>query len=514
MIKVFLASSSKYRFGKKNNTEHGKDLKNILEKIENKIIEEGLSNEVSITPWWECLSFKTAGDFIDSLIDVVHEYNLGIFVLGKDIEFKEQQDGYFPNNNVMIEVGMFKVMGKKTFIIEDGNIIKPSDLNSSKSVKFSEIDNLVRGFIETIKTIIDENKIWTQKETCVYYNYNLPIQIMNFNNNYVDLRKWCTKALFVGSKSAYLWEKRESSDPYDEDLVIENFAQRKTFSSACAKFDNIISFGPGAGTIDGKLVQVCAQIQPKICYIPIDINAYLIIKSAQKISSQGKQIPFAILDDFEQNECYPRLASLVEMNKNKIGKNNLFSMLGVTFSNLTMDCNTFCSNMNMIMKDTNDHLFLDVIIYDDTNGGFKDDEELRRKIDDQIEMYWELIKNSIIRKGLCEDCDRLNCKDLRVDLNIPTKLNRYTKIPETKILRVSYNNNTLFIAKYYQYEKIKKFFERHFTIVDSEIYPEYLRGVFLLKKKKKNTAYPRKRGNANNQRKNSKRKQNRHFNNK
>jgi hypothetical protein len=511
MIKVFLASSSKYRFGKKNNTEYGKALKNIIEQIEKQMAAEGLTEVVSITPWWDCLSFKTAGDFIDSLIDVVHEYNLGIFVLGKDIE-SQKSDDYFPNNNVMIEVGMFKVMRKKTFIIEDGNIIKPSDLNASQSVKFSETANIVRGFIATTKTIINEKTIWQQNETCVYYNYELPLQIMNFNNNTADLQRWCTKALFVGSKSAYLWGKREISAPYDEELVIEDFAQRNTFSSACANIDNIISFGPGAGKIDCKLVEVCEQVQPKICYIPIDINAYLIIRSAQKISGMGKQIPFAILDDFEKNECYTRLATLVEMNKNKIGKNNLFSMLGVTFSNLTMDCNTFCGNMKKVMKDANDHLFLDVIIYDDTNGGFKDEKELREKIDEQIDIYWELIKNSIKRKGLCEDCDNLDYRNLKIELNTPPKLNVYTKIPETKILSVSYNNNILFIAKYYQYEKIKQFFGRHFTIVDSEIYPESLRGVFLLKKKTNSTNYPRKKGNAYNRRKSSLRKQHSHFN--
>lgn len=485
MIKVFLASSSNYRFDKEDSSAKAAELKNIIESIKVGIHREMWDDQVSITPWWNCIKFKTAGEVLEALIDIVHEYDLGIFVFGKDnMAIEKEQVEYFPNNNVLIELGMFKVMGKKTFIIEDGSIIKPSDINNAKTVKFSETDNIVDGFVETIKNIKKDSRFHQYDNACVYYDYNLPNKFINFNDsNKNELQKWCTKSLFVGTKSAFLWNIIEERESYNEHLVVQDFAQRTAFLETSTKIDNIISFGPGVGRIDESLME-CPNIQPNICYIPIDLNASLVIKSVQRISKMGKQIPFAVIDDFEENACYPRLAKLIEQNRNKIGKNNLFSMLGVTFSNLAMNCSSFCSKMNVIMQDKEDHLLLDVIVYDNIDSKLNTEEELKKIVSHQInDEYWEIIRNSIVKKGLSKAPKKHELKIKFDTFNNSNDINKYTKIPGTKILSVTYKDNVLFIAKYYKFNEIKNFFEKQFDVVDSKIYAGQLRGVFLLKKK-------------------------------
>ena len=491
MINVFLASSSKFMPERSSGATTLSYIITLLEK----------DNNVKITPWWDCNTLKT-GFILTSLNEVVDSFDMGIFVLGQDIQ---EQSGEtikaWPNHNVIAELAMFYTAGKGIFVLsEDSQIEIPSDFKSINQVLFSDQSGIQSGFKKALNELKHPRDINNSYDKCcVYYNPDLSRKFMKFNAPVKtnkppedDLKEWESRALYVGTKSAYLWNTIERAHTYPEQLAISKFTSNKTNRKWDADskikslneidINNIVSFGPGIGSIDKSLIHSFLPSKPY--YIPVDLNVSLAIESMSEMKKTNN-IPFAIIDDFEEKSCYNKLSPILESNKRLIGSNNLFSMLGVTFSNLSMTCDDFFYSMIGLMKDEKDYLLLDVIIWDGLNKkNLKKSisEHIMTKLKDNVG-FWKLIQNSIRKKGL-KNCN--NYQDLEINFfdNGSPEHQRRTTIPDTMIAYIMHKKNIITIAKYYKYESFKKEILEHFDLVASAKYPDLSRGVFLIQKKK------------------------------
>lgn len=490
MINVFLASSSKFITGKSAEATTLTFIISGLEKCE--------PGNIKITTWWNCAALKT-GFILSALDEVIDSYDMGIFVYGKDIH---EQSKDWPNHNVIAELAMFHTAGKGMFVLcEDPQIEIPSDFKSINYALFSDTEGIRSGFKKALDDLKHPKDINSYGKCCVYYNPDLSHKYIKFNAPLKinkppeeDLKEWESRALYVGTRSAYLWNAIEGVSTYPEHLAISRFTSSKAnrrwdTDSKINSLDeidinNVVSFGPGIGSIDETLIHAFLPAKP--CYIPVDMNVSLAIES-MSVMGRTNDIPFAIIDDFEENACYTKLSPILESNKRLIGSNNLFSMLGVTFSNLSMTCDDFFYSMKGLMKDEKDYLLLDVIIYDGLKKEKKIslNESIRKDILEKIAKnsgFWNLIQNSIRKKGL-KKCPKP--QNLVIDFFNTNALEyqRRTTIPETKIAFIQHENNIITIAKYYKYESFKKEIRQHFDLVASAKYPDLSRGVFLLQKK-------------------------------
>lgn len=499
IINVFIGSSSKFIYNEKTEgTRTPKDkLKSVIQKIEEEI--DNKSWNVKINPWWKY--FKEAGTLLGSFSMILQENDIGIFVMGKDVNPNEnrikkkskhatirnnQKDSFLPNMNVIAEFGMFNAIGKTTFIIMEGNHIKlPSDMNGINSVTLERPDEVVTGFLQTLEYYMKSSHPSGESEyekICTYYDASLSNRITTLYEGYrKSFKQWETKALYVGSKSANIWKNVENDDNYTEYLVVRDFVQNHENEIKHLPIQNVISFGPGAGKVDSELMNYLEDTY----YIPIDLNVSLAIKSAKAVTDiPGCHVPFAVIDDFELPSFYRNIGKLIEARKKEIGKYNLFSFLGVTFSNLSMTCDRFFTYMKRLMKDDNDYLLIDAIIYDKEK-----DEDLVENVKKQIDKYYqELLVNSINKKGLTVQIEGqqnlstiLEVNTINNDKNNQEYIKRVS-IPNTKLVCVKYQDIILLIAKYYKFEEIEKYISKYFDIEIKE--PIKNRGVFLLKKQR------------------------------
>jgi len=121
--------------------------------------------------------------------------------------------------------------------------------------------------------------------------------------------------------------------------------------------DNIISFGPGAGSLDKEVLPVLSSIGTTK-YIPVDLNYYLLNLVSDNIERSNTNIivPYAIHGDFEDG-----MAEITKKINLKTLGNRIFLMLGSTFANIEIQETTFFSGLKGIMR-KGDYLFLETFL--------------------------------------------------------------------------------------------------------------------------------------------------------
>ena len=478
IFNVFLASDSRFIFSNKTNTSLL--LKNTIDEISNGVVNRDWNLKIKIVPWWDEPSFKKAGTTMDTLSHIAKTYDAGIFVLGKDLQGHDAK--FQPNSNVTLEYGMFKAAGKIAFLVKESDDVKPpTDMDGQNSTSLERPNEVVSGFLQTLKNYRNPERNTDYRNICIYYNSILSNKLTSLNDNSINqFREWETKALYVGSKSAGIWESVENSKEYNEYIIVRKFIDRNRQFLKTLPIENVISFGPGAGKVDIELM----KCMPDTYYIPIDLNVSLAIRSAKSVASiKGCHVPFAVIDDFEESGFYANFETLIETRKNETGKLNLFSLLGVTFSNLSMTCSEFFENIQWLMKDSEDFLLLDAIIYEN-----EDDEQLTKKVKLQLKKYEDLLRNSIRKKKLPNlPKTKLNKKvslndflEFEIVNNKSDEYANHVSIPETKLVFVKYKGNILLIAKFYRFDKLEDYISNRFEICRKETIQN--RGIFLLKK--------------------------------
>lgn len=517
-IRVFVSSSSNFRHDERlsyfteKDIPDSKNLKNIIDFVQKKCDEEYGPGVVEITPWWIEPLFKSAGTIKDTVYKISHDYDIGIFVIENDrkdirkceiISGKKRKKitGHTPNSNVYLEYGLFMSLGKFCYIIKrDNDTTLPTDISNENSISLSDPkEQIIEGILDTIEKFnrkrkeiepyIEHNQLYFYKDLSKnYMEYNAP-------EGKQKLADCGTKALFIGSKSAYLWGKIENNNDYPETIVVRDFVKKyweqrevKCFGFKDIEFDNVVSLGPGVGTIDRELLAPFRENNRIYYYIPVDINPLLAIASMNHV---GGDKAFAIVDDFEDAQFFVRLKRFLKDKGPEIGKNNLFSMLGVTFSNLSSNDSTLFSDLISVMENGNDFFLLDVIISDKTerDGEYMSDDEIEEFINKQIK--------SLFKDFLDSAVDRLVGESFELSCKVLSNNNRYSDVSGTKVVTITYSNdkannkannkdNILLVAKFYKFKEIKESLGEKFKIVTSAKYLENRRGVFLLQKRNVN----------------------------
>ena len=525
---VFLGCSNTFNYVGNPANKGAKELKRIITSIRDSC------PEVYIKPWWE---FVSGGEYIMQLVaDNILSCDFCIFVVAKDVETtypkdkknttdktnpndkKNKKDNkannmFVPNSNVLIELGFALAKGKKTLVLnwDPDDVIIPSDLKGKFYTDVKRQDGKINhakvteSFKKVYRGYIDDRKkntiLTKYKNINIYYNESLANEL----TNPIPPKEWGTKAMFIGSKSSKCWADIERNGNYAETGIIKSFINQqngivweddKIISSVQDIFiDNIVSFGPGAGTIDNDLVRCFRRGTYTPFYIPIDISIPLVTTAIDAVSKKaGYPIPFAIVDDFEEGTCFNRLKDLIESKEYEIHKRNLFSIVGVTFSNYSQAEDYFFDGILEIMNPEDDYLLLDVA------ADRQSEDELKLTVHNQINTdYKDWVEHSV-RKRFPEAME-LNKKSknkgnnkaslmdkvkVRV-LNGTDRFSRLTNVSGTRVLDCYFEDdperNSLLIIKHYDYENFKNYLKTKFVILASSYMEEKMRGLFILKKK-------------------------------
>ena len=302
-LEIFIASSSAYVIKKEDGnidveeTKNGK-LKPIIEGLE-------VAGFTPI-PWWDSIKvFKTGESFLTNLIGASKKFDGGIFVFGNDVEISEEKQinaTHVPNSNVLLEAGMFYASkGKKrTFIVIDEdykNNVKihiPSDIVGYKVAKLDAgaLNEEIKQFFQS------DNENDKYDKVTFYIGREVTKNILE--RKFVN---WKSKAQYIGTESARIWNEIEGSESYKinvdaiENLIKEIIVQKKVDFK---KVDNIVSFGSGNGYSDNKFLETIIEENKSLCYVPIDINPMLVFLASENIDKTVR-MPFALIDDFEGN---------------------------------------------------------------------------------------------------------------------------------------------------------------------------------------------------------------------
>jgi len=334
------------------------------------------------------------------------------------------------------------------------NIQIPSDVLGYEAPRLSDSD-LTERIRKFFTSSLEAEDAKFDKVTFYISEKNLKI---TKDRNY---KKWRTKALYIGNESARIWDKIEDDHAYEINIqAIKSFlgimikGEKVDFKN----IDNIVSLGCGNGITDNAFVKNVTQVNDSISYIPIDINPMMVHFASQNIDPTIR-IPFAIIDDFEENVDH--IENIINEKMIKIRKNNFFMMLGVTFSNLEGTEVLFFNKVKKWMG-PNDYFLIDLSLNSEN-----DKEKLRVTFED--DNYKKLLYNSLIKRKLI-NTDTLIDKDGFTPK--PIKKNnlkqQYTDLESTTVYSCKYKDTTLLISKRYNVEDIASLIGTHFKLIELE----------------------------------------------
>lgn len=495
-LKIFIASSSAFvEFNANGSINIEKSNNGKLKPIIEAINQCGFD----ATPWYENEKFLYKGDtLLSNLIKASKTFDGGIFVLGKDIK-KETTDKnvYIPNSNVLLEMGMFLSSRgiSRVFMVIDNEvnieIERPSDLQG-----YIYTDFITTDFSKEFRNFFSKSFLPSLFDKITFYHGESLTNCL-IKNEYKGIKGWKSKGLYIGTESARIWDSIESHDTYNRNIsFLEKFVEDCNSCNVDFRdLDNIVSFGSGNGKTDRLLVTEIKKKNDCICYVPIDINPYMAYIAMNEISSIPTRVPFVIIDDFEKN--IDHIGNIIENKTHIIGQNNLFSLLGVTFSNLeNTEDNIFLKIRNWM--GTGDYLLLDALIQNGENTVINELTSLLLSDDFSKPQYKKLIINSIKKKYREDGFFDLTYDDInnisnrafeyiQISEMETQKLGNYTNVENTRVLDcyLKYNNkkHTLLVAKRYDYKRLLKKIKQYFIVVHSDKNRVTNRGLFLLKVK-------------------------------
>lgn len=503
-ITVFLGSSNRFNYVDNPNNVEAKALKKIVTSI------HANYPDVSVKPWWE---YPSGDEYIlERVTDNIFAADFCIFVIARDVETTEVKDNNqeekvrlsVPNSNVLIEMGIAVSKRKRILLLnwDPGQVKIPSDFGgkfytpverNGRNINYEKVN---KSFREVYDHFLEDRQCNTvlakYKNINLYYNRDLATKL----TSPIPPGRWGTKALFIGTKSSAYWSAIEEDDQYPETSIIKDFLNQQNGitwdedhlinSINEIVIDNIVSFGPGAGTIDDDLVRYFRRGSYLPFYIPIDISIPLVTKAIDNISANACfPIPFAIVDDFEEGHCFERLNELIRSKEYEIHKRNLFSIVGVTFSNYSKAEHYFLDGVLRIMDPEDDYLLLDVVADDIP------EKELEKKVYQQINgLYKDLIVHSI-RKRFPKLPRKMTVPSIMKGVHVAaldgSKYSFLTSVNGTRVVECSYQykqkSSSIIIVKHYKYEEFKAYLKEKFVILASAYDGVNLRGLFLLKKK-------------------------------
>ena len=338
-MKIFIGSSTKN--------------KNKANRIANELKKFGFE----VYRWWDPIVFKGGDITISRLVQMSEICDGSVFVFGADDEIifnvgSNQKQLAAPRDNVILEYGIFvgKHGVKKTLFITSPNVKLPTDLNG---VTYLGEKNYAKRVADSLKT--------TFRNTS--HNINTGLITAHINRKLINVllkggdASWKSRSLYIGSKGANAWRDVESCPYYTggrQFSKVHQLIKKLMRDKVREHFDTIVSFGPGLGGLDKKVIP-SIRGGGILRYIPVDINFYLANQSAEEVSESAKHIhvPFCIIGDFETG-----MSLISDTVHEHTPPGRAFLMLGGTFGNLE-DETPFLEGLRGCLQD-NDIAILDI----------------------------------------------------------------------------------------------------------------------------------------------------------
>jgi len=478
MKSIFVASSSAYIQRREDGrpdpvaSRAGK-LSGLL-----KAIEDAGFNPVPWWEWWQTPQYRHHDSLLVNLHIFSQRSDGGIFVLGEDVEVAPQTPGdvqHVPNSNVLLEAGMFigaKGLHNTLFVLDAEHAENLKSLTPTDLAGYLPIDLNNPSLAEHIREHFNRaNEATLFDKVTFYIGTTLYQKILK-----KEFGHWTSKANYIGTESARIWNGLESSRGYSINRrQLTRFVEKLTKLVDFRGIDNIISLGCGNGKSDKAFLVSIAEIVPNPCYVPVDINPGLVVYAAQNLPPRAR-MPFAVIEDFESGSEH--ITKVIKARIHEIGEANFFIMLGVTFSNLDEDEAQFCWNMQGWM-DEKDFFMLDVSL------NASDDETYLRKLCDDGPVR-ELMLNSLITRGkIGNGLDASDVKFDLVEITDSPEAEKCTVIDGTRTWCYEHNGQSVLISKRYEWREISRHLSKFFEVVLSEEVPSQegrARGIFVLKK--------------------------------
>lgn len=463
-MNIFIGSSTKHLIGTQSACNEGQIKKHNSLAYQ---IYEKLKTEHAIIPWWGEETFGN-NPFFDTLIDLAHSCDFGIFILDKnELELDKEEEKYLTNENVLIELGMFIVAKKSLknvyFVAEEG-LSLPSDLGHINTLKFSPSSENFDPIFKGVRSKIESSKNGdNNKDITIRFNQAALNDSANDTFN---------KDIYHGLIAAKLWKDIEADPDYLDPDFYKTLGREFVAKNEHLKgLSNFVSLGCGVGIVDYAFMAPSDLTDMK--YIPVDINPYLVVDSMQKMYCEaGTNKIYGIVDNFETNVG----DSINIIKAITHDKPSLYALIGGTFCNLD-DPHAFLLNWS-IEIDRQDRLIIDVIVM---NESYTPKNDIDTRIDGNQKIV-KLMNNSLkyknqISGNFLNSQNVINYMRHPEDNNFQKYLNRniernddYTKFTwwfQCQDDEEMGNKNKLFSMVRYQKKSIESTINGHFEILDT-----------------------------------------------
>jgi hypothetical protein len=307
-------------------------------------------------PWWETGVFRAGDVTLDRLVQLSQLCEAAVLVFGADdktwargVEFKSVRD------NVLLEYGLFLGRNDRehAVILAEKSAGIPSDLagitvihyTRGKETQIAIAEKVVNHF----RRLLRADRDFVSKPSIVMHaDSSQSLQSLDA----LASRKWSAPRLYEGLNGALAWLAVENDPEYRKRVQAAQAGAQIGRMVGDIPVSTVISLGPGAGSIDVEIMGNLTEHRWRE-YVPVDINQYLLLESAYKVSQQNPMTECVrgILCDFDKN--LPFVGDTVKKHTNGP---RLFLMAGGTFGNSLKSESSLLRGLYSIMED--DDLFL------------------------------------------------------------------------------------------------------------------------------------------------------------
>lgn len=402
-------------------------------------------------------AFQSGDITIEALDRIAKECFGAIFIFAKDdgLEFRGEKKNV-TRDNVILEYGLFLAhlgRAKTMALIEDG-VKRPSDfvgvtdkIFKRSYLHFSEVVEHFKqqGFIDGYST----NHKAPGSFIPIFEDGMLTRLILNPTG--FPPPSWHERRLYMGIAGARNWNKM-SDEGRSKGQDRSDNAQKRLWScckQAVSNIDSIthfISFGPGDAMLDEELILKMKELNQEICYVPVDINHFLVRKSFDRIGP-FTTIPMGIVVDFEERPefAFQRVKASTPVDQKTTSAGfKLCALLGNTLANLDGKEERFmrrvCNEMAL-----GDYLLLDVVI---KGSQWTPQSDPRLRSDGYSLVYREFLASSLAWDN------SMSTKDIieKFDQQFRFEVTDTSDVPGAKVIHARHKSRHRSISKNTRYE--------------------------------------------------------------
>ena len=155
-------------------------------------------------------------------------------------------------------------------------------------------------------------------------------------------KSWSSRAIYIGHNAAKHWIAFSSADENTPAGKFYKLITKINSLIGSRSFNSVISFGPGDGKIDKKiLMHIKSRSKSRrVNYIPVDISPFLLQQTLNEIKGSDIDVPIMVHGDIEDD-----LGIIMNYISYNTADPRLFIILGGTFANIEESESTFFLSM-------------------------------------------------------------------------------------------------------------------------------------------------------------------------